>query len=62
MDNFLEDYCDGTLFKNHPLFAAHCEDEVESRSCVKLQFIIYFDEVETNNPLGASKGKHKLGM
>jgi len=56
----MEDYCDGTLLKSHPLYAAHCEDEVES--CINLQFIIYFDEVETNNPIGASKGKHKLGM
>ena len=39
------------------MYAAHCEDD-----CINLQFIIYFDEVETNNPLGASKGKHKLGM
>jgi len=56
----LEDYCDGILYKNHPIFGSH--SEAETHCCVKLQFIVYFDEVETNNPLGANKGKHKLGM
>ena len=56
-DNFLEDYCDGSLFKSHPLFGNHSESE----SCLKLQFVTYFDEVEITNPLGSSKGKHKLG-
>lgn len=56
-DNFLEDFCDGSFFKSHPLFANHSEREF----CLKLQFIIYFDEVEVTNPLGSTKGKHKLG-
>ena len=57
IDNFLEDYCDGSLFKDHQLFANHSESE----PCLKLQFVTYFDEVEITNPLGSSKGKHKLG-
>ena len=56
-DNFLEDFCDGSIFKSHPLFTHHSEREF----CLKLQFIIYFDEVEITNPLGSAKGKHKLG-
>ena len=57
-DDLLEDYCDGSLFRNHPLFANHSESEL----CLKLQLIKYFDEVEVTNPLGSRKGKHKLGI
>ena len=45
-DNYLADFCDGSLFKNHPLFRAHP---------------IYFDEIEVCNPLGSHAGVHKLG-
>ena len=48
-DNFLEDFCDGSFVKSHPLFKNHNEREF----CLKLQFIIYFDEVEVTNPLGS---------
>ena len=47
------DYCDGLLFKSHPLFSAHRNS---------LQLIIYYDEVEVCNPLGSRSGVHKLGM
>ena len=49
----LEDYCDGESFKVHPLFSRHKES---------LQILFYYDEVEICNPLGSSRGKHKLGM
>lgn len=48
----LYDYCDGDIYKNHPLFSTHKD---------ALQLIIYFDEVETVNPLGSYRGYHKLG-
>lgn len=49
---FLYDFRDGTIYKNHPLF---CVDPHA------LQIIIYYDDVEPANPLGSSKGRHKLG-
>ena len=52
-DGVLRDFCDGRLYKNHPLFSAN--------PCA-LQIIAYFDEVELCNPLGSSAKKHKLGM
>ena len=51
-DGYLRDYRDGQLFKEHPLF---------SNDNQALQLIIYFDEVEVANPLGAHRGVHKLG-
>lgn len=55
-DDLIGDFCDGSLYKNHPLFAHDFNDET-----LHLQFIVYHDEVEVTNPLGSSKGKHKLG-
>ena len=46
------DYCDGQVFQEHPLF----KTDVNS-----LQLIAYYDEVETSNPLGSYRAKHKLG-
>ena len=48
----LTDMCDGSVFKNHPLF------ESDKNA---IQIIGYFDEVELCNPLGSSTKKHKLG-
>ena len=52
-DEHLGDFCDGSLFKNHPLFS------VEPHA---LQIMLYFDELEVCNPLGSSAKVHKLGM
>ena len=49
----LGDYCDGSLFKEHPLFS------VEPRA---LQIILFFDDAELCNPLGTSAKVHKIGM
>ena len=54
-DHLIGDYCDGLLFKNHPLFG--CND-----GSLHLQFIVYYDDVEVTNPLGSRRGKYKLGM
>ena len=50
-DNYLADFCDGSLFKNHPFFQANPNG---------LQIVIYFDELEVCNPLGSHAGIHKL--
>ena len=50
-DGLLGDVCDGTLFKKHPLFG---------KDPLALQ-LIYFDEIEVVNPIGAHRGIHKLG-
>ena len=51
--DILEDVCDGSRFKEHPLFS------IDPRA---LQIIAYYDEVETCNPLGSHVKKHKLGV
>lgn len=56
-EGFLSDFCDGSLYKNHPLFSSATEDD----ETLYLQFIMYYDDVEVNNPLGSHRGKHKLG-
>ena len=49
----IEDFCDGELFFNHPLFTQHPD---------ALQILAYFDEVELCNPLGTHVKKHKVGI
>lgn len=48
----LRDFCDGQLFKSHPLFQTYDN---------ALQIIGYYDEVEVVNPIGSYVSKHKLG-
>lgn len=48
----IADYCDGQVFRQHPLFA---------RDPCALQIILYYDEVEVVNPLGGKTSKHKVG-
>ena len=52
-NGILEDFCDGTTFKEHPLFS--CDPYA-------LQVIAYYDELEVCNPLGSHIKKHKLGL
>ena len=51
-DGVLHDFCDGLLYKSHPMFS------VDSKS---LQIIAYYDELEVVNPIGSYVKKHKLG-
>ena len=48
----LEDFCDGTYFKNYALFSIHGN---------ALQIMMYYDDVEVCNPLGSHTKIHKLG-
>ena len=50
-DGFIEDFCDGSRFKTHPLF---------SEDPSALQIIAYYDELEVCNPLGSHTKKRKL--
>ena len=50
-DDFLEDFCDGEVFKNHPLFSTDPH---------ALQIIAYSNELEVCNPLGTHTKTHKL--
>ena len=52
-DGMIEDYCDGLLFKSHPLF---------SIDPCSIQVIAYYDEIELCNPLGTHVKDHKLGI
>ena len=52
-DGVIEDFCDGSVFKSHPLFA---------KDPLALQSITYYDEVELYNPLGSHVKRHKLGI
>ena len=47
----MKDFCDGAVYKNHPVFKHHSA----------LQIILYYDDIETANALG-SKAGNKLGM
>ena len=46
------DFCDGSFFKNHPLFST------EPNS---FQIVAYFDKLEVCNPLGSRSGINRLG-
>lgn len=52
MDDIIADYCDGDVFKHHPLF---------SRDPQAIQILLYYDDVEVVNPLGSKTSKHKFG-
>lgn len=52
-DGLLSDYCDGSVYKSHPLFSQNHQG---------LQIIAYYDDVEVCNPLGSKAKKHKLGI
>ena len=52
-DGFLHDIVDGRLFKSHPLFSVKPS---------ALQLILYSDEIELCNPLGAHTSVNKLLM
>ena len=50
--DLLSDYCDGTVYKNHPLLA---------KDPNFLEIILYYDELEVCNPIGSKRIIHKLG-
>ena len=52
-DGKIEDFCDGALYKTHPLF---------STDHSALQIIAYYDNIELCNPLGTHVKQHKLGI
>ncbi|XP_057323483.1 uncharacterized protein LOC130670103 isoform X2 [Microplitis mediator] len=52
-DDILASFVDGEYFEIHPLF---------SRYPHALRLQIYYDELETVNPLGSKTGVHKLGI
>lgn len=49
----MKDFCDGAIYKKHPVFMSHN---------LALQIVLYYDDVETANPLGSKAGNHKLGI
>lgn len=51
-DSVMSDFCDAQFFRMHPIFSTHPK---------ALQFILYYDEIDVANPLGAKAGDHKLG-
>ena len=51
-DGVLRDFCDANFVKTHPVFKTHPD---------ALQFILFYDDIEVANPLGAKAGIHKLG-
>lgn len=48
----LSDFCDGSLFKTHPIFSTDPH---------ALQIILYYDELEIANPIGCFVKQHKIG-
>ena len=50
-DGKLSDYCDGSVYRQHPLFSIHENS---------LEIMLYVDDVEVCNPLGSHAKTHKL--
>ena len=48
-DEFIADFCNAALFKEHPLF---------TNDKHALQIVAYYDEVETANCQGSTTGWH----
>ena len=46
------DFCDGSFYREQPVFKSHPQ---------AVQVIVYYDDIEVVNPLGAKAGAHKLG-
>ena len=53
------DFCDGEVLQSHPGLGRASD---RSDGTVRLAFILYYDDLEVVNPLGAFHGTHKLGM
>ena len=53
------DLPDGARFRDHPELGTTAD---RSDGALRLAFILYYDDVEVTNPIGAFHGKHKLGM
>eukprot|EP00966_Prymnesium_polylepis_P158437 3662569-Prymnesium_polylepis.1 len=53
------DISDGAVVREHPELGVKAD---RSDGSVRLAFILYYDDLEVVNPLGAFHGKHKLGM
>lgn len=51
-DGKMRDYCDGAHFAKHVLYNKHPN---------ALQIQLYFDDLETTNPLGSKTKIHKMG-
>ena len=52
-DGIMMDFSDAYYVKNHKTFNSYRN---------ALQIILYYDDIEVANPLGAKAGIHKLGM
>ena len=52
IDGQMRDYSDGAQFATHPLYSRYPD---------ALQIQLYFDDVETTNPLGSKTKIHKMG-
>ena len=53
------DIADGQVLRDHPGLGTQAN---RSDGSVRLAFILYYDDLEVCNPLGAFHGRHKLGM
>ena len=53
------DIADGDVLRSHPHLGQSAD---KSDGAVRLAFILYYDDLEVVNPLGAFHGRHKLGM
>lgn len=53
------DISDGATMRQHPHLGTGAD---RSDGSVRLAFILYYDDLEVVNPLGAFHGTHKLGM
>ena len=57
--NVFHDISDGAVFREHPELGVQAD---RSDGAVRTGFILYYDEVEVCNALGAFTGVHKIGL
>ena len=57
--NVFHDISDGAVFQEHPELGVEAD---RSDGALRLGFILYYDEVEVCNALGAFTGVHKIGL
>lgn len=53
------DFSDGQAMHSHPELGVHAD---RSDGSLRLAIVLYYDDVEVVNPLGAFHGRHKLGL
>ena len=61
-DSVIFDIPDGSMYRNHPVLGDAARRAADSGGPMKLALMLYYDDVEPANVIGAFRVKHKLGL